>query len=174
MITLFLHRFIVCLDLCQSQQNAKVATDTSCFYFTFLICLTFKDCQLIFKPFWGACESSLWEFIIPYEKSHVSSRCLLKMVLTQLPFWFSCIWITRGHRVINAFFPTLTVWQTNLSRLELFVSRVHFRWEAVRAHMGKSDHCINLDVSKRLHVSGPPLLDDTCISAFFKHVVIHE
>lgn len=40
------------------------------------------------------------------------------------------------------------------------------------AHTGKSDHCINLDVSKRLHVFSPSLIDDICVSVFLlEHVV---
>lgn len=102
---------------------------------SFCICPTFKDCQLIFKPFWGPVNRHYGNSS-SHMRSHmlVLSVSLLGMVLTQLPFLVFLLLVNSRTQVRIASFPLLSSWETNVSRLELFVSRVRFRWEAVRAH----------------------------------------
>lgn len=123
------------------------------FIYLFLISLTFKNCQLILNRSEGlwigimGIRHAIWEVVLRVTWNGINPASV-----------FGFLWLTQ-----NCVF---SVHLGNVSRLELFVSRVRFRWEAVRAHVGKSDHCINLDVSERLRVFSPSLLDDIRVSVF--------
>lgn len=91
---------------------------------------------------------ALWEFIIPYEKSHVRSLCVT--------FYFTCFWLTPVTvQLGNERFTAGTICQ----------SRAFPMRDGARS---QSQTTVNLDVSKRLRALCPTLLDAICVSAFLQ------